>query len=241
MKTNQLFSTVLLFLALFINTGLQAALTGDGRQNRSVDEFHGISVSSGIDLYLTQKNVQEVRVEADEDVMDKIITKVEGGILKIYMKENSWSWFNLGWSHSTRKVYVSFKTLDKLEASAGSDVVSQSVLNLNNLDLDVSSGSDVKLELNADRVNAVSSSGSDIKLKGKANSIQANASSAGDIDASAFQAKKCNAIASSGSDIRVYATEQLDANASSGADIGYMGNPAMKNINESSGGDVHSK
>ncbi|HLN72025.1 MAG: head GIN domain-containing protein [Methylococcaceae bacterium] len=239
MKTNQLFSTVLLFLALFINTGLQAALTGDGRQNRSVDEFHGISVSSGIDLYLTQKNVQEVRVEADEEDMGNLITEVEGGILRIYMKEKSW--FNLGWSHSTRKVYVSFKTLDKLEASAGSDVVCQSVMNLTNLDLDASSGSDVKLELNADQVNAVSSSGSDIKLKGKANYLQANASSAGDIDAVDFQTKKCSATASSGSDLYVYATEQLDANASSGADIAYSGNPARKNINESSGGDVHNR
>jgi hypothetical protein len=241
MKTNQLFSMTLLSISLFIGTGVDAALTANGRQTRSVEEFHGISVSSGIDLYLAQKNVQEVRVEADDEDMKDIVTKVEGGILKIYMKEKSWSWFNLGWSHSTRKVYVSFKTLDRLQASAGSDVVSQSVLDLNNLELDASSGSKVKLELNADQLNAVASSGSDIKLKGKVNYLQANASSAGDINAADFQAKKCNAIASSGSDIHVYATEQLDANASSGADIAYLGNPAKKNINESSGGDVHSK
>ncbi|MGE5393755.1 MAG: head GIN domain-containing protein [Candidatus Saccharibacteria bacterium] len=241
MKTNQLFSTALLMLALFISSGAEASLRNDGRQTRSVEEFHGISVSSGIDLYLTQKNIQEVRVEADEEDMENLITKVEGGILKIYMKEKSWSWFNLGWSHSSRKVYVSFKTLDKLEASAGSDVVSQSALNLTNMELNASSGSDVKLELNADRLNAVSSSGSDIKLTGKANYLQANASSAGDIDATDFQTKRCDASASSGSDLRVYATEQLDANASSGADIAYWGNPARKNINESSGGDVHNK
>lgn len=231
----------LLSLFLVITTGAHAALTSDGRQSRSVEEFHGISVSNGIDLYLTQKNVQEVRVEADEEDLENLVTKVEGGILKIYMKEKSWSLFNMGWSHSARKVYVSFKTLDKLEASSGSDVVSQSVLNLDHLELDASSGSDVKLELNADRVNATTSSGSDIKLKGKANYLQANASSAGDIDATDFQTKRCDASASSGSDLRVYATEELDANASSGADIAYWGNPARKNINESSGGDVHNR
>jgi hypothetical protein len=241
MKTNQLFSIALLSLSLLVSTGVDAALTAESRQTRSVGEFHGISVSSGIDLYLTQKNIQEVKVEADEEDMDNLVTRVEGGMLKIYMKEKSGSWFNLGWSHSTRKVYVSFKTLDKLEASAGSDVESQSVLNLNNLVLNVSSGSDVRLELNADQVNVSTSSGSDIKLKGKANYLQADASSAGDIDATDFQTKKCNASASSGSDIRVYASEQLDANASSGADIAYWGNPARKNINESSGGDVHGK
>jgi hypothetical protein len=241
MKTNQLFSMAFISLSLFIGTAADAALKSDGRQNRSVAEFHGISVSSGIDLYLTQKNVQEVRVEAEEEDLENLITEVEGGILRIYMKEKSWSWFNLGWSHSPRKVYVSFKTLDKLEASAGSDVVSQSALNLNNIELNASSGSDVKLELNADQVDADASSGSDIKLNGKANYLQANASSAGDIDAVDFQTKRCNASASSGSDIRVYAIEQLDANASSGADIAYRGNPTRKNINESSGGDVHNR
>ena len=241
MKTNQLFSVALLSLFLMLSAGVDAALKNDGRQSRSVGEFHGISVSSGIDLYLTQKNFQEVRVEADEEDIEDLITKVEGGILKIYMKEKSWSLFNMGWGHSARKVYVSFKTLDRLEASAGSDMESQSVLNLNNLELDASSGSDVKLELNADQVRVTTSSGSDIKLKGKANYIQANASSAGDIDAADFQTKRCDASASSGSDIRVYATEQLDANASSGADIAYFGNPSRKNINESSGGDIHGR
>lgn len=241
MKTNELFTTALLSLFLFLSINVDAALKADGRQNRSVDEFHGISVSNGIDLYLTQKNIQEVKVEADDEDLDNLITKVEGGILKIYMKEKSGSWMNLGWSHSARKVYVSFKTLDKLEASSGSDVLSQSVLSLNHLEVDVSSGSDVKLELNADQVNVSTSSGSDITLKGKANFLQADASSAGDIDATDFHTKRCNASASSGSDIRVYASELLDANASSGADIAYWGNPARKNINESSGGDVHGK
>lgn len=239
MKTNQLFSVTLFFLSFLISVGVNAAQVSNSRKTRQVSEFHGISVSSGIDLYLTQKNVQEVRVEADEEDMENLITKVEDGILKIYMKEKSW--LNMGWGHSPRKVYVSFKTMDKLEASAGSNVLCESALNLDHLELDASSGSDVKLELNADEINAESSSGSDIKLKGKASYLQVNASSGSDIDANEFQAKRCDANVSSGSDIKVNVSDELDANASSGGDIAYSGNPAKKNINESSGGDVHGR
>lgn len=239
MKTIQLFSLALLSFSLLLSEGVNASQMGVSKQNRTVSEFHGISVTSGIDLYLTQDNVQKVRVEADEDDMKNLVTEVEGGILKIYMKEKSW--FNLGWSHTARKVYVSFKTLDKLEASAGSDVISQSVLKLSELELDASSGSDIKLELNADKISAESSSGSDIKLTGKAGYFHANASSGSDIDAIDFQTKRCDANVSSGSDIRVNVTDQLDANASSGGDIAYTGNPVRKNINESSGGDVHGR
>lgn len=234
MKTIKLF-TVLLFIAACIQSSGATA----GRQTRQITGFHGVSVSSGIDLYLTQKTVEEVAVEAESEDLNKIITEVEGGILKIYIKEKSW--FNLSWNSNPRKVYVSFKTLDKLEASAGSDVVSEGRLKLDKLNLDASSGSDVKLELEVTDLSVGSSSGSDISLKGTATDMEANASSGSDIDASELQAKNCNASVSSGSDIKVNVTEKLDANASSGGDITYSGNPKTKDINESSGGDVHGR
>ncbi len=232
----------ILSMILFCGTftfSAQASQSGSNRQTRQVSGFHGISVTSGIDLYLTQKNTEEVVVEAESEDLDKIITRVEGGILKIYIREKSW--FNLNWNKDPRKVYVSFKLLDKLDASAGSDVISQDLLKLEKLNLDASSGSDVKLELEASNIVVESSSGSDIFLKGKASVLQANASSGSDINANELQAKKCTASVSSGSDVRVNVTEELNADASSGGDITYSGNPKTKDINESSGGDVHGR
>lgn len=234
MKTIKLF-TILLFIAAYI----QATGANADRQTRQITGFHGISVSSGIDLYLTQKNVEEVAVEAQSEDLDKIITEVEGGTLKIYIKQKSW--FNMQWERKPRKVYVSFKTLDRLEASAGSDVVSEGRLKLDQLKLDASSGSDVKLELEVNDLSVGSSSGSDISLKGTATKLQADASSGSDIDASDLLSKSCNASVSSGSDLKINVTEKLDANASSGGDITYSGNPKTKDINESSGGDVHGR
>lgn len=239
MKTIKL-STLLLFTAvIFYGTSLQARQVIDGRQTRQVSGFHGISVSSGIDLQLTQKNVEEVQVEADSEDQDKIITKVEDGILKIYIREKSWP--RLIWNNKQRKVFVSFKTLDQLQVSAGSDVNSQSVLKLDKLNLDVSSGSDVKLELDAKELRVESSSGSNVSLNGTADVIHAAASSGSDINAGALESKKCTANVSSGSNIKVNVTEELDANASSGGDITYSGNPKTKKVRESSGGDVNGK
>jgi len=239
MKTFKLFTFIFFGLVIFQTTSLFAVQEKGDRQTRQVTGFHGVTVSSGINLYLTQKSVEEVVVESESDDLDQIITKVEDGILKITMKQRSW--FNFGWNHKSPKVYVSFKTLDKLDASSGSDVYSQSVLKVENLSLHASSGSDVKLELDANEVNLETSSGSDISLKGKANLFKASASSGSDIKADEFQTKKCIASTSSGSDIEVYASEEINASASSGGDITYRGNPAIKNVNESSGGDVHGK
>lgn len=234
MKTIKLFTIILFVAACF-----QAINANAERQTRQISGFHGVSVSSGIDLYLTQKNAEEVFVEAESDDINKIITEVEGGVLKIYIKEKSW--FNLNWNTKPRKVYVSFITLDKIEASAGSDVISQGQFKLDRIKIDASSGSDVKLELEANEISVGSSSGSDISLKGTAINFQADASSGSDIDAGDLQTKNCNASVSSGSDVKVNVSEKLDANASSGGDIVYYGNPKIKDINKSSGGDVHGK
>lgn len=239
MKTIKLISFIL-FIAAFVQTEALYATPAKGdRQTRQVSGFHGVSVSTGIDLYLTQKNSEEVVVETDADDIDKIITEVEGGILKIYMKEKSW--FHMNMKNVHRKVFVSFKTLDKLYASAGSDVVSESPLKLDNLKIDVSSGSDVKLELETNELSVESSSGSDVTLKGKAKFLQASASSGSDINADELETRKCSASTSSGSDIRVHVTDELSASASSGGDITYSGNPSKKDINKSSGGGVHGR
>lgn len=235
MKTIKFF-TLILLCSLVLQTTYTLA---GSRQTRKVEGFHGISVSSGIDLYLSQKTTEEVIVEADSEDLDKIITRVEGGILKIYIKEQSW--FNFGWNNHPRKVYVSFKELDKIEASAGSDVAGQSALKFDRLDVNASSGSDIKLELEANEISISSSSGSDVVLKGKTTKLHADASSGSDILAGELHSNNCRASVSSGSDIRVYVTGRLDANASSGGDIVYYGNPSEKEINESSGGDVHGR
>lgn len=239
MKTIKLIAFVILASVIFQAASLQAAQSNDGRQTRQISGFHGISVSSGIDLSLTQKNVEEVFVEAESDDLDKIITKVEDGILKIYIKDKSL--LGMNWNKEPRKVFVSFKTLDKLEASAGSDVNSALVLKLDKLDLDVSSGSDVKLELVVKQLRVNSSSGSDVSLNGEAEVAEVSASSGSDITAGDLETKKCTANVSSGSDIIVKVTEEINANASSGGDISYSGNPKVKNIRESSGGDVNGR
>ncbi len=234
MKTIRFFTLILFGAVFFQANSIQAS-----KETRSVTGFHGISVSSGIDLYLTQKTTEEVVVEAESDDLDKIITTVEDGILKIYIKQKSW--LNMNWNHDHRKVYVSFIKLDKLQASSGSDVSSESALKLDKLNLDASSGSDVKLELEANELIAESSSGSDITLKGKVAVFHVSASSGSDIDAANLESKKCHASTSSGSDIKITVTDELEANASSGGDISYSGNPASKDINESSGGDVYKR
>lgn len=210
-----------------------AVIKQEQQQTRTTGSFHGIKVSSGIDLHLTQGGHEAVVVKASPDLIDDIITEVKDGVLNIYMKEHhSWSW------NEKRNVDVTFNMLDLLDASAGSDVDATGALNLSSIKIQTSSGSDLTLQLNAEEVRLSTSSGSDAELSGKARVFVVSASSGSDVDAASFEVKDCKASVSSGSDIDLFVTDKLEASASSGGDITYRGNPAQKDINESSGGDV---
>lgn len=237
MKTNK-FLTIILILAFGSQSFFSlAASDSEKTENRNVESFSTIEVSSGIDLFLKQGDAEKVVVKADEDIIDDIVTRVKDGVLKIYMKEkHGWSWKN--WNHK-RDVYVTVIEIDGLKASSGSDIESEGMLVQKNMKIKASSGSDVDLELKADKVMLETSSGSDAKLVGRANYLEASSSSGSDLNASDFEVKECRVSASSGSDASVFVTERIKADASSGGDIYYRGNPERKDINESSGGDVH--
>ena len=236
MKTFKLFLLLSLILSGISLFPVPASATDTEAQTRKTESFHGIKVCNGIDLYLNQGNSEKITVEADPDIIDDLVTVVEDGILKIYMKKDHiWRW------RTTRKVYVTVKELDMLDASSGSDVESRTPLQMRVLKIEASSGSDIELEVNAGELYLKTSSGSDANIKGTTDFFKASSSSGSDLNAAELKTKVCEVSASSGSDMSVYVTERIKAKASTGADIRYKGNPQEKDIDESSGGDVYKR
>ncbi|MEN8118431.1 MAG: head GIN domain-containing protein [Bacteroidota bacterium] len=230
----------LIILALVAVVGISTTYAGnsDKKEIRKLKDFNSIKVSTGIDLYLTMGETEEVKIVADDDIIDDLKTEVKNGTLHIYMKQNNW--FN--WTgNKTRKAYVTVKELEEIVASSGSDVKSENTLEGESLDVRTSSGSDVDIEVFYKNFSIDASSGSDAEISGKVKFLTAEASSGSDIDAHKLESKICKVRASSGSDITVTVTDELYAKASSGADIRYYGNPQTRDTDESSGGDIRRK
>ena len=229
-----------LLIVLVLGANLPAnAFNSEKTEVRDVQDFNAIKVSAGIDLYLKMGDVEEVKVVAEDDIIDKVITEVKDGTLKIYMKQNNgWNnWRNV----KTRKVYVRVNELVKLHASSGSSVQSDNTLSGEMLEVKASSGSDVNLDIHYKNFSVDTSSGSDARISGKTKNLEAEASSGSDIKAQELESVICKVRVSSGSDAIVSVSEELYAKASSGGDVRYYGNPQIKDIDESSGGDVTQK
>ncbi|MDO9136539.1 MAG: DUF2807 domain-containing protein, partial [Lutibacter sp.] len=155
-------------------------------EERSIrSDFEIINVQQGINLYITQGKPTNISVEADENVIDLLITEVKNNELNIYFEKN----VNQA---KARNVYLTTESFSKIKASSGASVKSENTIQAETLELDSSSGSTMKIRTNANDIKSESSSGSSITIIGKSNSLTANSSSGSSINAK--ELKTVNAL-----------------------------------------------
>ncbi|WP_417860840.1 head GIN domain-containing protein [Winogradskyella sediminis] len=229
--------SIISFLLLSCNFSMNLGPGVDGNGNVVTEErtispdFNEIKVSQGLDLYISQSDAVGLSVEADENLQDLIMTDVENSILRIYTTENIRR-------AQSKKIILSIETISAIKATSGSDVYSSNTISLSNLDLHATSGADITIDVITETLKCKSTSGSDIKVTGTTTNFMAEATSGSDIDASNLKAEISNVKATSGADISVHTSKELTANATSGGDVKYSGNPKKVNKSDNSAGSV---
>lgn len=216
---------------LNLNTGVKGNGNVVTKERSIIGTFSTIKATEGLDVYLTQGDIESITVEADENLQDLIMTDIENGILKIHTKEN------IG-NASSKKVRVTFKDISSIISTSGSDVFSTNTINADDLTLESTSGSDMKLDVNTSVLYCNSTSGSDMRLSGRTIKLVAEATSGSDIKAADLIAESSVVKATSGADITVNTSKELTASANSGGDVKYYGNPEKVNKNNASSGSI---
>lgn len=208
-------------------------------EKRSITGFHAITISSGIDLYYSQGDEGVAVSAANTEDRERIVTEVSGGVLKIYMKPDSWRWN----SHGDRKLraYVSCRTLDALTASGGSDIYIKDNLSGERLDLNLSGGSDLKGKISVSALSITQSGGSDSYISGAVAKLSVNASGGSDFHGYDLQAEECRVMASGGSDVHLTANKELSVNASGGSDVYYKGAAVVRDQHASGSSSINHK
>lgn len=203
---------------------------------RDAKDFHGISVSSAFDVYLTQSNTEAVAVSATEEKhRERIKVEVKAGILHI-----SYDSKGLNWSSGNRKLkaYISFKNIDRLNVSGACDVYISGTLKADNLHIDQSGASDLKGKLEVNKLTVDLSGASDITVNGTAAQLSIEASGASSFKGFDLNTETCDARASGASDIKVTVNNQLSVNASGASDIRYRGKGLIKEVKTSGSSSV---
>jgi Putative auto-transporter adhesin, head GIN domain len=234
-------NTILLAVFAFVSF---AAIAQEGKviddknaQKRSAQGFHGVEVSSGIDLYLSQGNEEAVAVSAANlDVRDRIKVDVVDGILKIYIEDHGFHWGN--WNNQHLKAYVSCKTMDMLHASGGSDVFFEDPIHSDRLKMSLSGGSDLHGKMTIGELSITQSGGADSYVSGSATTLYVRTSGGSDYHGYDLAADDCHVDVSGGSDAYLTVNKELTASASGGSDVHYKGNGVVRSSSASGSGSI---
>ena len=222
----------LLVTGLITTASGQKTFNDANAQKRNLSGFHAIEVSGGIDLYLSQGEEAVAVSAAKTEYRDKIITEVKDGVLKIWFDWKNSSKFD--WGNRKMKAYVSFKNLDRLEGSGGSDISVDGSIKVAKLAMEISGGSDFDGKIETGELDIHASGGSDVRISGKAERLSIGASGGSDFKGYDLASDICNVEASGGSDVQVTVNKELSANASGGSDVYYKGTGLIRDLKTSS-------
>ena len=226
------------------------ALTGAAQaQEKSFDlsGFTGVDIATGIDARVTLSEDYTVRAHSrSAEALEKLELSVRDGMLVARIDSNFLDFILSGGlvgmllsGGNAVSLDITLPALDSAIASSGADIELMAIT-ADSLALEASSGASIELsDARLRMLSASASSGSDISLSGRAEEIELDASSGADIDAEELDALAGRLEASSGADISARLTEQVRARASSGGDVEIDGNPQKRDVDTSSGGDVH--
>ena len=226
----KLFS-LLAITGLITAASAQKTINDDNAEKRNVSGFHAIEVSGGIDLYLSNGE-EAVAVSAlKEEYRAKIKTEVKDGVLKIWYEASSN--IRMDWGSRKLKAYVSFKSLDRLKGSGGSDISVDGSIKVAKLAVEISGGSDFDGKVETDDLEIRASGGSDVDISGKAAKLTIDASGGSDFKGYDLASDICNVEASGGSDVHITVNKELSANASGGSDVYYKGTGLIRELKTS--------
>lgn len=217
--------------------GIRGNGTVETEKRNITEKFTKVLVKRGIEVVLEQTEAVSVEVEADQNLISHITTKVENGTLVISSDANIYS-------AEAETVYVKMPVIEGLESTSGSNIKTKGTLkntaSVTDIRIVSDSGSEINAFLEFDSINAESTSGSSISLSGKALKLRTAASSGSHIDAENLLANEVTSEASSGSSTEVHPLVHLIAKSSSGSSIDYAGTPKNISKEETSGGSVSS-
>lgn len=218
--------TIIASLALLLNASCMLAVTkGNGHvvtKEYNETGFRNIDVSASMKVYLTQGDHYEVKIDAEDNILDLIQVKKDGDKLILKFKNNV--------SVNPTKdiiIHITAPDFHELEASGAGGYVSTGVIKTNELSLDLSGATKVKLDVEVNNVSIDASGASKIILAGTASALSVDGSGSTKVDAYDLRTQKTAIDISGSGSANVFAEKELHVEISGAGNVSYKGSPSI--------------
>jgi hypothetical protein len=232
------FLFVLTLITSFSDLLAQKTISDPNAEKRNVTGFHAIHVSTGIKLILTEGSAEEVAVSASKtEYRDKIITEVKNGVLKIYY-ENKLGSINKRKEKKELKAYVSYRSLDNLNANTGAEVQIEGTLKSSSLKMVANTGAIINGAININDLTVDQNTGSIVTLTGETGKIEVDGDTGSKFKGIDLKTDNCSATVSTGAGVYITVAKELNAKADTGGYVKYKGDAGIRELKTHTGGSI---
>ena len=200
------------------------------KETRDVESFSAISLGISGELYITQGSPQDVVIEADESSLDKIVTEVKDGILKIRQEKP--------WRQNLKNVTirVTVPEIEGLYLAGSGSMIAERAINTEEISIKVSGSGKIKLqEVKADEIGIAVSGSGNILIAGGAEEMDLAISGSGSVKAGDMVVDECSVRMSGSGNCEVNVSGELEARISGSGRVTYFGNPEIDAVVSGSG------
>lgn len=189
-------------------------------QERTVSGYEGIDNYGSFDITLVPSSTTSVKIEAEENLQQYIISEVVDNRLQIRTKNH----INLRPRKDIR-ITVSGPVFTSITTNGSGNITGQGPLNTNNghVSLRVAGSGNIDVELSADKVESQIAGSGNIKVKGTSKEFEGGIAGSGNIWARDLMSEDSKVQIAGSGNIEVYVTRNLDVNVMGSGEVKHRG------------------
>jgi hypothetical protein len=211
-----------------LGSDVSGAIRGSGvmvTETRTLDEFTGLSLNYPVEITIRQGEPQSVSIEAEDNLLPQLVTRVSGGTLHIESQNLAYS--QRVYPTQPVRIEITVKDLVKLDCSTAAAVT---VVNLKtqNLRASISGAGHLALnELSLGSLNMDLSGAMNVEANGTVDDLTLNISGVGGFEGPNLSAQTADVNVSGLGGATIWVVRQLTANISGVGSVNYYGSPQV--------------
>ena len=214
--------------------------------DRHVSDFNSLHISGPFDVHITQGTTESVTLTAPKEILDRIVTEVNSGELKISNKHDNWGWNEKSWwsdkswwrHHKKIVVHVTVKDLNSIKLSGSGSALFEEGLSVTSLKLMIRGSGNIEGKVAVKKLESSISGSGSIKLSGTAENSSISVTGSGNFSAPELITSNSAVHLSGSGGAKINANDKVDAAISGSGGVSYTGTAKIVNSKKSGSGSI---
>ncbi|WP_026770677.1 head GIN domain-containing protein [Asinibacterium sp. OR53] len=188
-------------------------------ETRPIEHAEKIRLGSIFDVEITKGPTTSVKVEADDNILPYVVTRMENGFLLLELRDHIYIGHSAG-----IKVYITTDRLEELRLSGSGNITGKGKFTgADKLKVKVSGIGNMNLDVNTPEVEAEISGSGSVSLSGETRNEQVRISGIGSYKGEDLKAESVKVRISGAGNAKVFADKDLDIHVSGIGSVYYKG------------------